>query len=134
LYRAYNLVRIAKGDKWKTVFHTHYRSYEFNVMHYGLMNAPASFQRFMNDILKDLLDVCIVVYLDDILIYSDTPDKHLKQVQEVMHCLCNNHLYAKVEKCKFNINKTNFLGFIISPKGLQMDNSKVQTICNWPTL
>ena len=97
------------------------------------MNTPASFQRFMNDVFKDLLDICIIVYLDNILIYSDTPDKHLKQVQEVMHRLCNNHLYVKVEKCKFNIDKTNFLGFIISPEGLQMDNSKVQTIRDWPT-
>jgi len=71
--------------------------------------------------------------LDDILIYSNTPDKHLKQVQEVMCHLCNNHLYAKVKKCEFDVDKTNFLGFIISPKGLQMDDSKVQTIRNWPT-
>jgi len=102
-------------------------------MHYGLTNTPASFQRFMNDVFKDLLDICVVVYLDNILIYSDTHDEHLKQVQEVMHHLRSNHLYAKIEKCKFNIDKTNFLGFIISPKGLQMDDSKVQTIRNWPT-
>jgi len=116
------------------VFHTCYRSYEFNVMHYGLTNAPTSFQRFMNDLFKDLLDICIVVYLDNILIYSDTPDKHLKQVQEVMCRLHNNHLYAKVEKCEVDVDKTNFLGFIISPEGLQMDDSKVQTIRDWPTL
>jgi len=78
LRRAYNLVRIAEGDEWKTAFCTCYGSYEFNVMHYGLTNTPASFQRFMNDVFKDLLDVCIVVYLDDILIYSDTHDEHLK--------------------------------------------------------
>jgi len=131
---AYNLVRIAKGDEWKTAFRTHYRSYEFNVMHYGLTNTPASFQRFMNDIFKDLLDVCVIVYLDDILIYSDTHDEHLKQVQEVMHHLCSNHLYTKIKKCEFDVDKTNFLGFIISPEGLQMDDSKVQTIRNWPTL
>jgi len=134
LRRAYNLVRIAEGNKWKTAFHTHYGLYEFNVMHYGLTNAPASFQRFMNDVFKDLLDICVVVYLDNILIYSDTHDEHLKQVQEVMRCLCSNHLYVKIKKCEFNIDKTNFLGFIISPKGLQMDDSKVQTIRNWPTL
>jgi len=81
---AYNLVRIADGDEWKTAFRTRYGSYEFQVMHYGLTNAPASFQRFMNDVFKDLLDICVVVYLDDILIYSETPEAHTEHVLEVL--------------------------------------------------
>ena len=76
LHRAYNLIHIANGDKWKTVFHMRYGSYKFNVMHYGLTNTPASFQQFMNDVFKGLLDICIMVYLDDILIYSDNPADH----------------------------------------------------------
>ena len=84
---AYNLVRIAEGDKWKTAFHTRYGSYEFQVMHYGLTNTPATFQRFMNEIFKDLLDVCVVVYLDDILIYSEDPSEHKKHVHEVFQRL-----------------------------------------------
>jgi hypothetical protein len=129
---AYNLVRIADGDEWKTAFRTRYSSYEFCVMHYGLTNAPASFQRFMNDIFKDLLDICVVVYLDDILIYSENPSDHTTHVQEVLRRLRSNNLYAKVDKCEFNVTTTNFLGFIISPDGLQMDEAKVQVIRDWP--
>jgi len=129
----YNLVRIADGDEWKTAFRTHYRSYEFQVMHYGLTNAPASFQRFMNDIFKDLLDMCVVVYLDDILIYSDNPDKHLPHVRKVLRRLRAHNLYAKIEKCAFGVDTTDFLGFIVGPEGLRMDDSKIQVIRNWPT-
>ena len=79
-----NLIQITDGDKWKTAFHTCYGSYKFQVMHYGLTNVLASFQHFMNDVFKEMLDVCVVVYLDDILIYSDNPDKHLAHVCEVL--------------------------------------------------
>jgi hypothetical protein len=84
LHGAYNLVCIADGDEWKTAFHTRYGSYEFQVMHYGLTNAPASFQHFMNEVFKELLDVCVVIYLDDILIYSDNPANHLKHICKVL--------------------------------------------------
>ena len=130
---AYNLVCIAEGNEWKTAFHTRYGSYEFQVMHYGLTNAPASFQRFMNDCFKDLLDVCVVVYLDDILIYSENPDDHTDHVREVLRRLRANSLFAKLEKCEFGVDTTNFLGFIISPDGLKMDDAKVQVIRDWPT-
>ena len=130
---AYNLVRIADGDEWKTAFRTRYGSYEFQVMHYGLTNAPASFQHFMNEVFKDLLDMCIVVYLDDILIYSETPDEHLSHVREVLRRLRAHNLYAKVEKCTFNVDTTDFLGFIVGPDGLRMDNAKIQVIRDWPT-
>jgi hypothetical protein len=133
LHSAYNLVRIAAGNKWKTAFQTRFGSFEFLVMHYGLTNAPASFQRFMNDIFKDMLDVCVVIYLDDILIFSTDSDSDQKHVLEVLHQLCTNSLFTKIEKCKFSITTTSFLGFVISPEGLQMDESKIQVICNWPT-
>ena len=87
LQHVYHLVRIAKGDEWKTAFHTRYSSFEWLVMPFGLTNGPAAFQRFMNDILRDLLDQCIVVYLDDILIYSNNPEQHTKHVWEVLRCL-----------------------------------------------
>jgi hypothetical protein len=87
LHGMYNLVCIADGDKWKTAFCTQYSLYEFQVMHYGLTNAPASFQCFMNEVFKELLDVCVVVYLDDILIYSDNPADHLQHVHEVLRRL-----------------------------------------------
>jgi hypothetical protein len=128
----YNLVRIAKGDEWKTAFHTRYGSYEFRVMHYGLTNAPASFQRFMNDVFKDLLDVCVVVYLDDILIYSESQSEHENHVCEVLHHLRKFNLFAKMEKCEFDVNTTNFLSYVISPDGIHMDDAKIQVIQDWP--
>jgi hypothetical protein len=128
---AYNLVRIAEGDEWKTAFRTRYGSYKFRVMHYGLTNAPASFQRFMNNIFKDLLDVCVVVYLDDILIYSESQSEHENHVCEVLRRLCKFNLFAKMEKCEFNVNTTNFLGYVINPDGIHMDDMKIQVIQDW---
>ena len=84
LKHAYHLVRIREGDKWKTVFCTRYGSFKWCVMPFGLTNAPAAFQRFMNDIFSDMLDVCILIYLDDILIYSDNMEQHRKHVCEVL--------------------------------------------------
>ena len=87
LQHAYHLVRIAEGDEWKTAFRTRYGSFEWLVMPFRLTNAPAVFQRFMNDVFSDMLDVCVIVYLDDILIYSDNPELHRKHVREVLRRL-----------------------------------------------
>jgi len=80
----YHLVRIAEGDEWKTTFWTHYSAFEWSVMLFRLTNAPATFQRFMNNVFADLLDVCVVVYLDDILIYSDDITQHWSHVKEIL--------------------------------------------------
>ncbi len=132
LWGVYNLVRIAEGDEWKTAFCTRYGSYEFQVMHYSLTNAPASFQCFMNDIFKDLLDVCVVVYLDNILMYSENQTKHEEHVHEVLRWLRTHSLFAKLKKCEFDVDTTNFLGFIITPDSLSMDDVKIQVIKDWP--
>ena len=84
LQHVYHLVWIAEGNEWKTAFQTHYGSFEWLVMPFGLTNGPAAFQRFMNDIFRDLLDQCVVVYLDNILIYSNNPKQHMKHVWEVL--------------------------------------------------
>jgi len=84
LRHAYHLVHIAEGDEWKTAFCTRYGAFEWSVMPFGLTNAPAAFQRFMNDMFFDLLDVCVVVYLDDILIYSDDITQHQSHIKEVL--------------------------------------------------
>jgi hypothetical protein len=131
LCSAYNLVRITKGNEWKTAFHTRYSSYEFQVMHYGLTNAPMSFQRFMSDVFKDLLDICVVVYLDDILIYSESQSEYENHVCEVLCHLHQFNLFAKMEKCEFNVITTNFLGYIISTDGIHMDDAKIQVIQDW---
>jgi len=84
LQHAYHLVRIAKGDEWKTAFRTRYGSFEWQIMPFGLTNSPAAFQRFMNNIFTDMLDVCVIIYLDDILIYSHNMEIHQKHVHEVL--------------------------------------------------
>ena len=132
LQNAYYLVRIAEGDEWKTAFWTCYGSFEWLVMPFRLTNAPSTFQRFMNDIFSDLLDVHVIIYLDDILIYSDNPADHKKHVREVLCHLCANGLYACLDKCCFSSNTIEYLGFILTKDGLKMDPFKVQTIQDWP--
>ena len=132
LRHAYHLVCIADGDEWKTMFQTCYGSFEWLVMPFGLTNAPAAFQRFMNDIFSDLLDVSMIIYLDNILIYSNNPADHKKHVCEVLRCLCENGLYSHPDKCRFSQDTIEYLSFILSKDGLKMDPSKVQTIQDWP--
>ncbi|KAH9248665.1 hypothetical protein BASA81_013647 [Batrachochytrium salamandrivorans] len=96
---AYNLLRIKEGDEPKTSFITKYGQFEFLVMPFGLANAPAQFQRMMNALFRDVVGKHVLVYLDDIVIYSDTMDKHVKQVQSVLGVLRDNGLYCKAEKC-----------------------------------
>jgi len=132
LRHAYHLVCIWEGDKWKTTFRTKYGSFEWLVMPFGLSNAPRAFQHFMNDVFADMLDVCVVVYLDDILIYSSDKATHHKQVKEVLRRLRKHRLYAKPEKCEFDCESVEYLGYILSPAGLTMAADKVQTIQEWP--
>src|SRR5260221_3655623 len=102
LNHAYHLVCIAEGDEPKTVFCTCYGSYEWQVMPFGLSNMPAAFQRFINEVLGDLMDVCTVGYLDDLLIYSDSLEDHQDHVHEVLRRLRMAGLYANLKKCKFH--------------------------------
>ena len=131
LRHVYHLVCIAEGDEWKTTFRTRYGTFKWSVMPFGLTNAPAAFQRFMNNMLSDLLDVCIVVYLDDILIYSDNIMQHRKHVKEVLKRLQKAGLYMKAEKCEFHSNSVEYLGYVLSLSGLTMSDTKVKTIQEW---
>ena len=101
-------------------------------MPFGLTNVPAAFQHFMNDIFNDLLDVSMIIYLDDILIYSNNPADHKKHVCEVLLHLRENGLYTCPDKCHFSEDTIKYLSFILSKEGLKMDLSKVQTIQDWP--
>ncbi|KAJ1593677.1 hypothetical protein NDA12_005341 [Ustilago hordei] len=105
LRAAYNLIRIAKGDEWKTAFGTQLGLYEYLVMPFGLANAPAHFQSFINDIFRDIIGVYVVVYLDDFLIFSDTEEAHVKHVTEVLTRLRGNRLFAKLSKLAFYSRK-----------------------------
>jgi len=109
LHHAYHLVHIADSDEWKTAFKTCYGSFEWSVMPFGLTNAPVAFQQFMNNIFSDLLDVCVMIYLDDILIYSNNISGHHRHVKEVLKCLCKAGLYAKAEKCEFHSESVEYL-------------------------
>jgi len=133
LWGTYNLVQIAPSNKWKTAFWTHYGSFDFLVMHFSLTNALATFQQLMNTIFADCLDYFVVVYLDDILIFSKNPEEHTNHVCKVLMHLQKNSLFAKPEKCKFSVNTTEFLGFVISPNSISMSKSKVDAILQWPT-
>ena len=131
LRHAYHLVCITNGDEWKTAFRIYYGSFELSVMPFGLTNAPMAFQRFINDIFSNLLDICVMIYLDDILIYSNNMSEHHWHVKEVLKCLYKTGLYAKAEKCKFHSKSVKYLGYIFSPSGLIMSNDKVKIIQDW---
>jgi hypothetical protein len=130
---AYNLLRIAKGDEWKTAFRCRYGHFEYQVMPFGLMNAPGTFQAFVNDVLRDYLDDFVVVYLDDILIYSTTLEEHTAQVKKVLQKLQAAGISLKLEKCAFDQQEVHFLGFVIGTNGISMDPAKVAAIREWPT-
>ncbi|KAJ1571233.1 hypothetical protein NDA12_003308 [Ustilago hordei] len=132
LRAAYNLIRIAKGDEWKTAFGTQLGLYEYLVMPFGLANAPAHFQSFINDTFRDIIGIYVVVYLDDFLIFSDTEEAHVKHVTEVLTRLRSNRLFAKLPKCEFHTKTVEFLGYIIKPTGIEMDPEKVHTVKEWP--
>lgn len=128
---AYNLVRIRAGDEWKTAFNTKDGHYECLVMPFGLRNAPAVFQNFMNDIFRDMLGRFMLVYLDDILIYSPNLETHQKHVCSVLARLKTHSLFVKPEKCSFHVKQVPFLGYLISDTGLTMDPAKIQAILDW---
>jgi len=100
-------------------------------MPFGLTNALMAFQRFMNDILSDLLDVCVMIYLDDILIYSNNMSEHHQHVKEVLKHLRKAGFYAKAEKCEFYSKSVEYLGYILSPSGLTMSDNKIKIIQDW---
>jgi len=130
---AYNLLRIHLGDEWKIAFRTRYGHFEYTVMPFGLTNAPTVFQHLMNDIFWEYMDECVVVYLDDILIFSKNQEDHDKHVRLVLATLREHGLYAKLEKCEFDKSSVAFLGYVISLDGIFMDKSKVETIQCWAT-
>ncbi|KAL0172165.1 hypothetical protein M9458_032476, partial [Cirrhinus mrigala] len=132
LRSAYNLVRIREGDEWKTAFVTPTGHYEYLVMPYGLVNAPSVFQNFIHEVLREFLHKFVVVYIDDILIYSRSEAEHHHHVAEVLQRLRNHQLYLKAEKCSFHLSSVQFLGYIIDQQGVRMDERKVSAVVSWP--
>src|SRR2546423_14587563 len=109
-------------------FRTRYDHFEYMVMPFGLANAPATFQAYINRALADLVDITCIVYIDDILIYFKDPKVHQRHVTEVSERLRKHGLYAKLSKCKFSMDTVEFLGFVIGSDGMAMESSHVETI------
>ncbi|KAI2654876.1 Transposon Tf2-6 polyprotein [Labeo rohita] len=132
LRSAYNLIRIKQGDEWKTAFSTTTGHYEYQVMPFGLANSPSIFQALVNDIFRDMLNHHVIVYIDDILVYSEDFQSHVQHVRAVLKRLIQHQLYAKLQKCEFHQTRISFLGYIISAEGVTMDDQKVTSVLNWP--
>ena len=132
LTSGYYQIAINPKDRYKTAFRTRYGHYEFNVMPFGLTNAPATFQTLMNDIFRDLLDVCVIVYLDDILVYSKNKEEHEQHLRQVLQRLKDNQLYAKLSKCTFFANSIEYLGHIADGEGLRPNPRLVQALMDFP--
>ncbi|GJP50962.1 hypothetical protein CLOM_g10117 [Closterium sp. NIES-68] len=133
LRSGYWQIRMADNSIHKTAFRTRYGSYEYLVMPFGLTNAPATFQAEMNHILRPLLDECVVVYLDDILIYSRDMKQHVEHLRRVFEILRRERFYVKLSKSKFALEKVQFLGHLVSAQGVHVDPKKIEAVRTWKT-
>ena len=134
--QAFHRIRMDPKSEEYTTFRTRYGAYKCKVLPFGLTNGPATYQRYMNDVLFDYLDDFCTAYLDDILIYSEDPLEHQEHVQKVLQRLQDAGLQVDIKKCEFGVRKTKYLGFIISTDGIEVDPKKVSTVRNWkaPTI
>jgi hypothetical protein len=131
LRSGYHQMKIRPSDIPKTTFSTRYGLYEFTVMSFGLTNAPAYFMNLMNKVFMEYLDRFVVVFINDILIYSRNESDHEQHLRLVLQKLRDNQLYAKYSKCEFWIGEVPFLGHIISNRGISVDPAKVKEIVAW---
>ncbi|KAD3641337.1 hypothetical protein E3N88_30561 [Mikania micrantha] len=133
LLSGYHQIRLQKNAIAKTAFRTHEGHYEFLVMPFGLSNAPSTFQRLMNDVFRPYLRKFVLVFFDDILVYSSSWVNHLAHLRVVLQTLATNSLVAKLSKCTFGQQNIAYLGHYISAQGLSVDQSKIAAIQSWPT-
>ena len=121
IWLVYNLIWIKEGDKWKTAFQMCYSHFEYHVMPFRLVNTPVMFQGYINGVLHDCLDVTCLVYLDDILIFSEDEVEHTEHVCEVLRHLGKAGLYLNLEKCEFWTKWVSFVGYIVTPGSIAME-------------
>jgi len=125
----FNNVRIKEGDEWKGAFTMHIGSFEPTVMFFGMMNSPATFQAMINEILRDLINEGkVAAFVDDMLVGTETEEGHDKIIEEILRRLEENDLYVKSEKCVWKVQKIGFLGVVIGPNGIEMEEEKVDRV------
>ena len=132
LRTGFHQIRIADADMEKTAFRTRYGSFEYKVLPMGLCNAPGTFMQLMNDTFRDMLDKSVLVFLDDILVFSRTKEEHAKHVRDVLLRLRREKLYAKRSKCEFFRSEVEFLGHRIGANGLSVSQDKIAAVQDWP--
>jgi len=123
-------IRIKEGDDWKTIFSTKLETYEYLVMPFGLCNAPAVFQRLINEVLMKDIDLYCIIYLDDVLIYLNTLQQHRKDFSNILEALRDSGMKVKPFKCEIHQSETEYLAFIIAQEGVKADPIKMQAIWN----
>ncbi|XP_042465609.1 uncharacterized protein LOC122048066 [Zingiber officinale] len=131
LRSGYHQLRVGDADIPKTAFRTRYGHYEFLVMPFGLTNAPAVFMDLMNRVFLEYLDWFVIVFIDDILIYSRSEEEHMRHLRIVLETLRREHLYAKFSKCAFWLPSVGFLGHVVSSRGISVDPQKIEAITGW---
>ena len=131
LRSGYHQLRVQEGDVTKIEFKTRYGHYEFLVMPFGLTKALTVFMDLMNQVFQPYLDRFVIVFIDDILVYSGSLEEHSKHLRIVLQTLRERQMYAKLSKCQFWLDKVAFLGHVISAKGVSVDPHKIEAVVNW---
>jgi hypothetical protein len=128
LHSACLQIQMKFGDEWKTAFNTKFSLYEWLVMLFGLTNEPSTFMRLMNEVLHAFIENFMVVYFDDILIYSKSIDEHIDHLRAVFNTIHDACLFGNLEKCTFCTDRVSFLGYVVTPQGIEVDHAKVEAI------